>query len=287
MKPTISIIMPLYNADCTVEAAIRSILQQTFSDWELLIFDDGSSDDSINMVRSFSDERIKCYPESINRGISYRLNQGIRIARGRYIARMDSDDIAFPERLERQFDFMEQNPDVDLCATKILIFSDQPKFSGLTPISQSHEEICSRPWNGFYMAHPTWFGRVEWFRANLYHSFADKAEDQDLLYRTYQRSKFACLPDVLLGYRQNGRSFQKMLTARKAFRRAFCDTAVKRGDWKQWIVICCNQTMKMVADFLCIKAGFSGLRNRMESPDPELQEYWCHILENCSCRARV
>ena len=112
--------------------------------------------------------------------------------------------------------FLEEHPDVNLAATRALIFRDDGSVVGLFPFRRTHAEICATPWRGFYFPHPTWMGRIEWFRQHRYRiPEIVRAEDQDLLLRSYSSSRFACLPEVLLGYRQTGLSLRKVLTARK------------------------------------------------------------------------
>jgi glycosyltransferase involved in cell wall biosynthesis len=108
----ISVILPVYNADAYLEAAVNSILAQTFRDFELLLIDDGSADNSAAILSSFNDKRIRILTNEKNEGLIFTLNRGIDAAEGKYIARMDADDISFPDRFEKQFAFMEKNPSI-------------------------------------------------------------------------------------------------------------------------------------------------------------------------------
>jgi len=108
--PKISVVMSVYNAERYLREAIESILNQTFTDFEFIIINDGSTDNSLEIIRSYNDERIKIINQS-NMGLAKALNNGIKIAKGKYIARMDADDISMPERLEIQYDFMENHPE--------------------------------------------------------------------------------------------------------------------------------------------------------------------------------
>ena len=100
--PTVSVIMPVYNAEEFVGEAIQSILDQTYSDFEFLIYNDASTDQSLEIIQSFTDPRIKLIDSKINTGYLKHLNEGIKLAKGKYIARMDADDIALPERIENR-----------------------------------------------------------------------------------------------------------------------------------------------------------------------------------------
>src|SRR3954451_5760594 len=124
MYPLVSIIMPFHNAGSTIDAALRSIQEQTYTDWELLLCDDGSTDDSRQRVRWYADSRFEVWSDGTRKGLAQRLNECIDRARGKYIARMDSDDICYPERLEAQVRFLQQNSDVDLAGCDMLIFGE-------------------------------------------------------------------------------------------------------------------------------------------------------------------
>ena len=110
-SPEISIIMPVYNGGKYLNEAIDSILQQTFTDFEFIIINDGSTDNSLKIIKSYNDERILLIIQK-NQGVAKSLNNGIKIAKGKYIARMDADDISYKNRLEIQYNFLENNQNV-------------------------------------------------------------------------------------------------------------------------------------------------------------------------------
>lgn len=115
--PFISVVMPAYNVEKYVEEAVCSILDQTYCDFEFIIVDDGSTDRTREILRSFSDPRISLLFNDKNEGNYPARNRGCRLARGKYIAVMDADDVALPERLERQVEYMEKHSDVLACGT--------------------------------------------------------------------------------------------------------------------------------------------------------------------------
>src|SRR5260370_39399684 len=119
-RPSVSIGMPVCNCESTVRAAVQSILNQTFNDWELLVIDDGSSDQTVNLVRTYVDPRIRVFADGKHEGLVARLNQAIGLSRGRYFARMDGDDISYPERLALQVEFMTQHSETDLVGGGVL-----------------------------------------------------------------------------------------------------------------------------------------------------------------------
>jgi glycosyltransferase involved in cell wall biosynthesis len=116
-KPRISVLMPIYNCSKYLKESIQSVLSQIFNDFELLLIDDGSSDDTSSIINSFTDSRIRYFRNEENKGLIYSLNWGLTLATGTYIARMDGDDIIVPERLQRQYEFMENHPEVDIAGS--------------------------------------------------------------------------------------------------------------------------------------------------------------------------
>ncbi|WP_207426501.1 glycosyltransferase [Pedobacter sp. SYSU D00535] len=201
--PLVSIIMPTYNSEATIESAINSILLQTYETWELLICDDGSTDDTLKKVERFSDNRIRFYAGRGRKGIANRLNQGISLAHGKYIARMDADDLSFPTRIQKQVNFMEAHPEIDLLGSSIIAFGESGNFLYRYIAPQSHYELVKNISNGIPLYHPTWFGKKEWFFRWRYRNFFLKygGEDFDLLLRSFSSSHFASLQEPLLAYR--------------------------------------------------------------------------------------
>lgn len=278
-SPLVSIALPVFNAESTLALAIRSIQKQTYAHWELIIIDDGSTDNSRRVARSFDDPRIRIVSEGVNRGIAACLNTAIEFARGEYFARMDADDISFPERIESQVRYLTRHPEVDLLGTGVLVFREGGHPLGTIPIRQEHEEICRRPWLGFSLAHPTWLGRRSWFVQNLYRPWVRKAQDQDLLLRSHDSSRFACLPDVLVGYREEPRHLKKMFRSRFFFLRSALDVFLRsrRYDWA--LCVLCTQAAKMSGDVLNIIFGMEKMRNPLLPLSSQLHESWKKVWQ--------
>jgi len=107
-KPLVTVLMPVYNAERFLSEAMDSILNQTLINFEFLIIDDGSHDSSLKIIRSYDDPRIRLVQNEKNLGISATLNKGINLASADLIARMDADDISYPERLQKQYDYLKR-----------------------------------------------------------------------------------------------------------------------------------------------------------------------------------
>lgn len=117
--------MPAYNVERYIREAIDSILNQTFRDFEFIIVDDASTDHTLSIIESYKDDRIKIIRNETNLKLAASLNKGLKIAKGKYLARMDADDISHPERLAKLYQFMEKNPDIDICGTTMKLFGNE------------------------------------------------------------------------------------------------------------------------------------------------------------------
>ena len=279
MTPKVTIGLSIFNGAATLQIAIRSILFQTYKHWELLLIDDGSLDNSLDIAREFADPRIHVISDGKNKGHSARLNMLVDAAQGKYFARMDQDDICFPERIRKQVEYLEKYPEVDLLATSVFVFKGNGDAMGYLPVDSNHDKICSHPWSGFYMPHPTWMGRIEWFRKYRYKSFADMAEDQHLLFRSYKYSHFACLSEPYLGYRDERRKLLKMFKARFVFSKALCWESITQWQIIMAFKILIIQFLKAIGDILNLLFGISKLRNKLMPLDKNLSILWTNFLQ--------
>ena len=126
-KPKISVLMPVYNGDQFLDKSIKSVLNQTFNNFEYIIINDGSTDGSLKIIESYRDSRIKIINYSKNRGITFALNNGLDVAKGDYIARQDQDDISYPNRFMLQIEYLENN-DVDLIDTNFIFIDENDNY---------------------------------------------------------------------------------------------------------------------------------------------------------------
>lgn len=218
--PRISVVLSFRDAGSGLDDAVASLQWQTEEDWELIAIDDGSRDAGAELPRLLADPRIRLIRHAHSAGLATRLNEGVRLARGRYIARMDADDIALPQRLRVQADYLDAHPDVDLLAASVLMIDDAGAPIGVALSPTEHDRLVHRAALHFPMPHPTWMGRAAWFRAHPYDEKAIKAQDQHLLYRTFRSSRFAAIGQPLLAYRYAQLSVRKTLLGRYHFLRA-------------------------------------------------------------------
>ncbi|GGD75538.1 glycosyltransferase family 2 protein [Paenibacillus nasutitermitis] len=195
----ISVLMPVYNSIRYIDEAVNSILRQTYKDFEFLIIDDCSSDGTLEYLQNLKDRRIRLITHAQNKGLVYSLNEGLDLAKGEYIARMDGDDISAPLRFERQLLYMKQNPEVGVLGTFMTFL-----HNGLHhPKPESHEEICC--WQLFYccFVHPTVFMRSSVLKQNDIRYDPDflHAEDYEIWNQLAAVTRLANLPEYLLSYR--------------------------------------------------------------------------------------
>ena len=201
-KPKISVIMPNYNGEEYLVEAIESILHQTFKNFEFIIIDDGSTDNSMNIIKRYAkrDKRIKLLVNKHNLGIIRTLNRGLRIARGKYIARMDSDDISLSNRFEIQYNFLENNPDIFLIGTSFRYINEKGRILYTFKVNYSPEKIKTDCWKKSLIHHPTVMFHNE--AGIFYREKAIFCEDRDLWLRLiFQGKKMKVIEEVLLNYR--------------------------------------------------------------------------------------
>ncbi len=204
--PEISVIMPVYNAGKFLAAAIESILKQNHTDFEFIILDDASTDNSLEIINKFCDPRIVLSANVENLGVARSLNKGIELARGRYIVRMDADDISMPNRLARQIRFMQDHPEIGISGGWVQIFGNGPPSIARVP--SNPDEIAA------YMLFetPLWHVTVIMRRELIiqhklrYNPTFSRSEDYDLWTRAIVHFPLANLDEVLVRVREHGAS---------------------------------------------------------------------------------
>lgn len=204
MNPQVTVLMPAYNAGKYVAAAVRSVLDQTFSDFELLIVDDGSSDDTVSIIQGFTDPRIRIIRQEQG-GVAAALNTGLSYARGIYVCRFDADDICFPQRLARQVHFLDGHP------TYLVVGSDAEYISedgehlfDFRCAGHTHKEIIDRLYTNCPFIHSAVMYRKEAIiRAGGYSTLAHNFEDYLLWVNLASAGKCFNLDEALIRVRIN------------------------------------------------------------------------------------
>jgi len=207
--PLVSVLMPVCDGQAFVAEAIESVLGQTFGDFEFLIIDDGSTDKSVEIIEGYDDPRIRLVRNDGRIALIRTLNRGLELARGKYVARMDVDDISLPERLERQIAFMEANPAVGACGTWAVTIGDGE--GTIREYPESAEEIrCGLLFNDV-IAHPSVCMRREMFARHelRFDEGYPHAEDYELWNRASEIFPLANLGSVLLRYRVHAESVSR------------------------------------------------------------------------------
>jgi glycosyltransferase involved in cell wall biosynthesis len=202
IQPLISVIIPVFNAERYIDLALNSVCNQTYPNLEILVIDDGSSDQSREIIESINDERIKFYSRE-NRGLISTLNEAIELSKGQYIARMDADDICFKTRFEKQVEFLKSNKDIGVAFTGIECVNEDGKIirsrvSRKTRSIQPVEFLFGCP-----LCHPTaMFDMTKLSKSDIhYKSDYHLAEDFELWTRLVLRTKIALINEALLSYR--------------------------------------------------------------------------------------
>jgi glycosyltransferase involved in cell wall biosynthesis len=199
--PTVSVVMPVYNERPYLEESIRSVLNQSFDDFEFIIVNDGSTDGSKDVMERFSDEdqRIRVFHQE-NQGIGTSRNRGLRLAHGKYIAVMDGDDVTHTDRFERQVRFLDENPEIGVVGTKSKYIDSEgnPHPWGHWPIPTTPEVIAWRLMFNTCLVHPSVMMRHSLIeKLGGYAEWATPAEDYELWTRAVREMRLANLPGTL------------------------------------------------------------------------------------------
>lgn len=259
----VTIAIPIYNAESYLRNAIQSIINQTYKDWTLFLVNDGSTDGSLSIMQEFAalDNRIQIINDGQNKGLIARLNQSISLAKTKYYARMDADDIMYVTRLEEQVLFLEEHPEVDVLGTSIMTIDNKNTIIGSGLYFGSVETFV----------HPTVMGKVSWFRSNHYSEDAFRAEDFELWARTSSYSVFWALEKPLLFYREIGvPTLKKTIQSQKTLIRIFFNyKKYNKSMW--WCFKNTIMTILKMGIYVCFSViGCSDfiVKNRRRTPLP-------------------
>jgi len=211
-KPYVSVLMSNYNNINYIGEAVESILNQTYSNFEFIIYDDCSSDGSREYLRKVAEEdnRIVLIENNENKGLGYNLTQGVKKARGNWILRMDADDISVPNRIERLFAFIEQNPDIDVLGSYATDIDEKGNFLRERKVPLTNEKIRELVWTCPFI-HPTViFRKNAILRIGSYNPNMRKRQDYDLWFRCVKAGlNLENVPEKLILYRHTTETFKR------------------------------------------------------------------------------
>jgi len=196
--PLISIAIPVYNCEKYISFAINSVINQTYQNWELIIIDDGSTDNTLSIIKGYTSSKIRVYSDGENKGLIYRLNESVRVSSGEYYARMDADDVMHPLRLEKELSFLCSHPDIDVVGSSYCSIDSENNIIHKVKINGLIRREDIR------FLHPSVMAKTSWFKKNPYSSLYIRMEDYELWLRTSARNKLYSMADSLMYYREFG-----------------------------------------------------------------------------------
>ena len=202
-KPKISLVMKVYNGEQYLCQAIDSILNQTFRDFELLIIDDGSTDHSVEKIQNYKDERIRFLQNERNMGLCITQNKVIGEARGEYIAVMDCDDISYPERFQKQVDFLDSHPEIIMCGSfrNDIVDGQEMPFQEIRELSPESLRF-SLVFGNYFFTHSSIMFRAEEYRlAGIQYGRVPIAEDYGVIVDMAGKYPVGMIPERLMAYR--------------------------------------------------------------------------------------
>lgn len=229
-RPKVSVIMGVYNDEPYLQEAVKSILNQTYYNFEFIIINDCSTDNSKEIIDYYlrQDERIVYLENKKNIGLSASLNRGINIAKGKYIARVDADDISFPERLAKQVEFLEENEDIYVLGTASLSIDEKSAILGLSKFPADPGFIKKNLIKKNLFYHPSVMIRKEYFeKVGLYDESIRYAQDYELWLRGVNLFNYANLEEPLIKYRESSNYEIEVLRKRKKTTYYACKARLK------------------------------------------------------------
>lgn len=216
----ITVLMPAYNCANYIKASVKSILNQTYRDFELLIIDDGSTDNTCEIIESIKDDRI-VYKKTENKGTAAALNYGLSIASGDWIARIDADDLNVPERLEKQIKFLNTNPGYDIVSSWSVYFNDKGRilFPLRTPVNHDDIVMALNLHNPINQSGTIY--NKDLIKNEVYDESYMLYEDYELFYRIKDKVKFYNIPEFLVYTRMRGNAKSSTMKDEKIFEMLF------------------------------------------------------------------
>ncbi|WP_313269226.1 glycosyltransferase [Sphingobacterium sp.] len=209
IAPSVTVFMAAYNASKYIEVAVKSILNQTYQDFELLIVNDGSTDDTSEILKSFKDERIRIINNVENKGLTYTRNIALKEARGQFIAIMDSDDMSYPNRLAIQIDAFNDKPHLALYGGQAKMIDENQKEIGFIEESETNPDLLKVK----LLFHNTFVHSSVMIRTSIFREFGGYqepfAEDYDLFLRIAQKYAVGNSSEFFVAYRWHGSNISR------------------------------------------------------------------------------
>lgn len=262
-KNLISIILPVYNASPFLNDCLNSIKNQSYTNWEVIAVDDGSTDNSLQILDSYAkqDPRIKIIRQKKHKGIAHALNLGIQKSKGQFLARMDADDLMHKNRLKLQIAHLLDNKDVIVVGGQCDLIDQQNKSIGEKNFPLTHKEIVKLMFLRAPLQHPAIMINKEKLPANFVWYFTNKipAEDLDLYFRLLPYGKLANLPQTVIRYRQHSNSLS-LKQPKKTF------VTAQKIRWHYLLTTSYNPGLFTIALNLAISPIFSLLPSSMVYP---------------------
>lgn len=262
--PLISVILPVFNAEEYVFDSVQSILNQSIDSFEIIILNDGSTDRTEDIIKSFNDERIRYFKNEENIKLINTLNLGLHLATGKYIARIDADDIALPNRFEKQVEFLENNPDYGLIGSYAQEFGDS---INVVKYAVEDEDIRYA-----FLTHNPFIHSSVMFRSSLFNEYELQynkkwlhVEDYDLWIRLLNFTKGKNLPEILVKYRvhnsQISHQFRELQQSNAhLIQQQYLEKNIENHNWSRFIIKLLNNEKSNISDLVNFIGEFSSKR---------------------------
>jgi glycosyltransferase involved in cell wall biosynthesis len=275
-EPLISIILPVYNGEKYLNESIDSVLSQSYQNWELLIINDGSTDNTEELVLSFTDKRIRYLLNETNSGIIFSMNKGLDEAKGKFIARLDADDIALPHRLEKQVKFLTENEDYVLVGCYYHMIDSEGKYLGKVTYPANNLDAQTSLLLQNCFCHSAIMMRAGLAKELKYDPEFQVCEDYDLWYRISQRGKIINIPSFDALYRLHGGNISvnkkeiMFANVNKINKKLLDGLSIDYSE----------KELELHSNALCYNAGYFGNGSNLQLLENWMRKLYSHIKKN-------
>jgi len=259
--PLVSLVTTVYNKGPFLLDMIKSVFAQTFTNWELILLDDSSTDNSLQIAQSIDDPRVRVYANERNLGRTRSRNKAIALARGEYIALIDADDMCSAKRIEKQLELFRESSNVDIVGTGICYLDRNDVPIGHWYPPPLHEQICREPTRTFRICHGSILGKKSWFKKNPYNESIELGEDFNLFLYAYETSTFSNVTEPLYYYRlEQSFNLKKVLIDRLTCAKFLFGYYFKK---KQFVKANYAAMMQFVRLMAVVTLSLTGLKKRL------------------------